>query len=148
MGLPGVTDSTVYEGLKDVLQRQPEVTSVEYKPDSITKKFLRATVSSTRVPVPTGPEPPALDIEWRYYRDETYYRIHYHDPNTGFNCGWHCDDDHPDLGPVHFQYEHPERDECDYASAQFTKTLPTEILWEAIDRLFDECLPSLTDTDR
>ena len=25
MGLPGVTDSTVYEGLRDVLQRQPEV---------------------------------------------------------------------------------------------------------------------------
>ena len=42
MGLPGVTDSTVYEGLRDVLQRQPEVTTVNYEPDTISKKFLQA----------------------------------------------------------------------------------------------------------
>ena len=145
MGLPGVTDSTVYEGLKDVLQRQPEVTSVEYQPDSISKTLLRATIDPNRVPVPTGPKSPALDVEWRYYRDKPYYRIHYHDPNTGFNCGWHRDDDHPDLGPVHFQYEYPETGESDYGSAQFAKTVPTEILWEAIDRLFETRLPALID---
>ena len=39
------------------------------------------------------------------------HRIHYADPNTGFNCGWHRDDDHPELGPVHFQYEIPRKDE-------------------------------------
>lgn len=142
MGLPGVTDSTVYEGLKDVLQRQPEVVSVEYQPDSISKKFLRATLDPTRLPVATGPEPPALDVEWRYDHGKTYYRIHYSDPNSGFNCGWHRDDDHPDLGPVHFQYEHPTGD-SNYESTQFAKAVPTEILWEAIDRLFDRHLPAL-----
>lgn len=145
MGLPGTTDSTVYEGLKDVLQRQPEVTFVGYEPDRISKRFLRARIDPDSVAPSTGPEPPALDVEWRYDGEETHYRIHYHDPNTGFNCGWHRDDDHPGLGPVHFQYELPAMDESDHERARFTKTVPTEILWEAIELLFDERLPSLLD---
>lgn len=145
MGLPGVTDSTVYHGLRDVLNRQPEVVSVEYRPDSISKRYLRATIDPDRVPVPTGPRPPVLEVEWRFVGDERYYRIHYHDSNTGFNCGWHRDDDHPDLGPVHFQYERPITDERLYRSAEFDKSVPTEILWEAVDRLFDTHLPALID---
>jgi len=66
MGLSGTTDSTVYEGLKDVLQRQPEVTTVSYEPDTITKKFLRAQVDPTRINPPTGPDSPTLDVEWWY----------------------------------------------------------------------------------
>lgn len=42
MGLPGTIDSAVYEGLRDVLQRYPVVTTVAYEPDSIVKKSLRA----------------------------------------------------------------------------------------------------------
>lgn len=144
MGLPGVIDSSVYEGLKDVLQRQPEVTAVEYEPDSISKKFLRATIDPTRVPMSTGPESPALDVEWRFNQGETYYRIHYHDPNSGFNCGWHRDDDHSDLGPVHFQYELPTG-KSNHERAQFAKTVPTEVLWECVDRLFEEVIPHYTE---
>ena len=103
MGLPGVTDSTVYEGLRDVLQRQPEVTTVNYEPDTISKKFLRAKIDPSRINPPTGPQSPKLDVEWRYNQREQYYRIHYADPNTGFNCGWHRDDDHSDLGSIHFR---------------------------------------------
>lgn len=143
MGFPGVTDSTVYHGLWDVLTRQPEVVAIEYRPDSIRKQFLRATIDPDRVSVPTGPKAPAVDVEWRYYRDETYYRIHYHDPNTGFNCGWHRDDHHSDLGAVHFQYEQPATGEREYRPAEFTKSAPTEILWEAVDRLFENHLPRL-----
>lgn len=147
MGLPGVTDRTVYEGLKDVLKRQPEVTTVAYEPDSISKKFLRAKIDTTRVPVTTEPESPAIDVEWRFDNGESYYRIHYHDPNIGFNCGWHRDDDHPALGPVHFQYNHPDTNESGYEAVEFTKRAPTEILWDAIDRLFEQQLPSLLQTD-
>lgn len=75
-------------------------------------------------------------------RDQ-YYRIHYADPNTGFNCGWHRDDDHPDLGPVHFQYENPVTGENDHERAHFGKELPTEILWMALDGLFGEQIPDL-----
>lgn len=118
MGLPGTIDPTIYEGLQNVLRRQPEVTTVTYEPDSIAKQFLRGRIDPARLPVPTGPEPPVLDVEWRFDGEESYYRIHYADPNSGFNCGWHCDDDHPDLGPVHFQFDHPET-----ASRRLTRDL-------------------------
>lgn len=147
MGLPGTTDSSVYEGLKDVLQRYPFVTTVAYEPDGIVKQFLRAQVAPSHVEPPTGPEPPTLDVEWRFVGDEPYYRIHYADSNTGFNCGWHRDEDHPDLGAVHFQYHRPARDERSHEPARFEKTIPTEILWTALDRLFEERIPELTGQD-
>lgn len=143
MGLSGTIDSSVYEGLKDVLQRHPAVTSVGYEPDSIVKKFVRAQVDPNRVVPVTGPEPPMLDLEWRFDGDDRQFRIHYADPNTGFNCGWHCDDDHPELGAVHFQHHHPESGETTHEQATFEKSLPTEILWTALDRLFQERLPNL-----
>jgi hypothetical protein len=143
MGLSGTIDSSAYEGLKDVLQRHPAVTAVAYEPDSIVKKFLRAQVDPGRVVPPTGPEPPLLDVEWRFTETEQFYRIHYADPNTGFNCGWHRDEDHPELGPVHFQYENPARGERDHEQAQFANELPTEILWTALDRLFETRIPDL-----
>lgn len=147
MGLPGTTNSSVYEGLKDVLQRYPVVTTVTYEPDSIVKQFLRAQVNPSRVMPVTGPKSPVLDVEWRFATDEPYYRIHYADSNTGFNCGWHRDEDHPDLGPVHFQYNNPRIGESNHERAQFEKTLPTEILWTALDRLFEERIPSLNGRD-
>ena len=147
MGLPGTADSSVYEGLKDVLQRHPAVTAVTYEPDSIVKRYLCARIDPDRIVPPTGPESPTLDVEWRFVDDEPYYRIHYADPNTGFNCGWHRDDDHPDLGPVHFQYEHPRQGESDHQRAQFQKTIPTEILWTALERLFEKRISTLLRDD-
>jgi len=144
MGLPGVTDSTVYEGLRDVLQRQPEVTTVNYEPDTISKKFLRAKIDPSRITPPTGPQSPKLDVEWRYSQGEQYYRIHYADPNTGFNCGWHRDDDHSDLGSIHFQYEQPEMDNPNHQKANFSKTAPSEILWTVLEQLFEEEIPTRT----
>lgn len=143
MGLRGTTDSSVYSGLKDVLQRYPRVRTVAYEPDRIVKRFLRAEVDPTRVVPPTGPESPTLDVEWRFVENDSQYRIHYADPNTGFNCGWHRDDDHPELGAVHFQYEHPLRDDSAHEAAQFEKSIPTEVLWSALDRLFEERVPNL-----
>lgn len=146
MGLCGTIDSSVYGGLWDVLQRHPVVTTVSYEPDRVVKKFIRAQVDPVRVVPPTGPESPTLDVEWRFTTDDQYYRIHYADPKTGFNCGWHRDDDHPELGPVHFQYENPPRSDTDYQRAQFDNEVPTEVLWDALDRLFQERLPELNDS--
>ncbi len=145
MGLEGVTDNTVYEGLKDVLQRQPEVTTVNYEPDTISKKYLRASIDPSRIDPLTGPEPPTLDVEWRFDQGEQYYRIHYADPNTGFNCGWHRDSDHPDLGAVHFQYQQPASGEGSHTKSDFSKIVPAEILWTALERLFEERIPSLAE---
>lgn len=144
MGLSGTTDSSVYEGLRDVLKRHPVTTNVVYKPDSIVRQYLRADIAPDRVVPRTGPESPTLDVEWRFLDDEPYYRIHYADPNTGFNCGWHRDDDHPKLGPVHFQYEIPQNGDNGRERETFSKSVPTEILWTALDRLFEERIPNLT----
>ena len=144
MGLPGHIDSSVYSGLRDVLQRHPTITTVAFEPDSISKEFLRATVRPARITPSSGSEPPVIDVEWRFDGETEYYRIHYADPNTGFNCGWHRDDDHPELGPVHFQYTPPEREETEYMRAEFEKSVPTEILWTALRRLFETKLPTYT----
>lgn len=144
MGLAGTIDSSVYRGLKDVLERHPAVSTVRYEPDAIVKRSLRATVDPARVDPPTGPEPPTVDVEWRFAGDEQYYRIHYADPNAGFDCGWHRDGDHPDLGPVHFQYRHEGTSESGREPAAFERSVPTEILWTALDRLFAERLPAHT----
>ena len=100
MGLTGTIDASVYTGLRDVLSRYPKITTVGFKSDSISKEYIRASIAPDRV------EPPLLEVEWRFRRETESYRIHYVDPNTGFNCGWHRDEDHPDLGSIHFQYEH------------------------------------------
>lgn len=44
MGLSGTIDTSVYEGVKDILQRDPRITRVTYEPDSIVKRFLRAKI--------------------------------------------------------------------------------------------------------
>jgi hypothetical protein len=144
MGLPGTIDSTVYHGLCDVLNRHPNITTVAFEPDSISKAFVRANVAPDRIEPPTGPESPVLDVEWRFRPETEYYRIHYADPNTGFNCGWHRDEDHPDLGPVHFQYENRRTGETERTRAVFEKSVPTEILWTALKRLFEMKIPAHT----
>lgn len=144
MGFPGTTDSSVYTGLKDVLQRQPQIDRVTYEPDTIRRRFLRGTVNPSHIEPSTGPESPIVDVEWRFSESTQFYRIHYADPNTGFNCGWHRDHDHPEYGPVHFQYENPETGSTGRECAEFEKTVPTELLWSALDRLFEEWIPELT----
>jgi hypothetical protein len=54
MSLSGTTDSSVYEGLRDVLRRHPVVTTVRYEPDGIVKRFLRAEVALARIGIETG----------------------------------------------------------------------------------------------
>lgn len=144
MGLPGSIDTTVYNGLRDVLQRHPTITTVSFEPDSISKEFLRATVVPARITPPTGSEPPIIDVEWRFDNGIEYYRIHDADPNTGFNCGWHRDDDHPELGTVHFQYTLPKSGEPEHRRAAFEKSVPTEVLWTALWRLFETKIPKYT----
>ncbi|MFC4451112.1 hypothetical protein [Halorussus aquaticus] len=46
-----------------------------------------------------------------------------------------------------FQYEHPVAGEHDHEHAEFEKTLLTEVLWTALDRLFEEKIPTLADED-
>jgi hypothetical protein len=84
IGLPGVTHTTVYHGLRDVLRRLPEVTLVTHEPNSIEKRSLRAVFDSDRLTPPTGPENPSLSVEWRLHDGTEYFRIDYIDPTVRF----------------------------------------------------------------
>ncbi len=53
MGLPGTIDTSVYDGLRDVLNRHPKVTTVGFEPDSISTEYIRASVAPDRVELPT-----------------------------------------------------------------------------------------------
>lgn len=137
----GDPNAQLYEQLKrDVLERVPHVTTVEYRPDSVTATQLCATFDPDRLEPPTGPESPTLTIKWYRQTPKDWFRIDYNDPNTGLHAGWHQDEDHPDLGPVHFQYSLPN--ESGRWSVAFEHETPSLILWEIIEELLEEVLPT------
>ena len=103
--LGGDPNANLYSQLKwDVLDRVPQITAVEFIPDSIEAKQLRAVFDPARLDPPTGPDSPELIIKWYRQNPDDWFRINYTDPNTVFHAGWHQDEDHPDLGQAHFQH--------------------------------------------
>lgn len=65
----GDPNANLYAQLKrDVLDRVPHVTRVEYVPDAIEAKRLRAVFEPDRLDPPTGPDPPTLSVVW--YRQQ------------------------------------------------------------------------------
>lgn len=124
---------------RDVLDRVPHVTTVEYVPDDVEAKRLKATFAPNRLEPPTGPEAPELVVEWYRQTPHDWFRVDYSDPNTGFHAGWHQDEDHPDLGRAHVQYASDE--EADRRAVTFQHETPSLILWEIIETLLDDVLP-------
>jgi len=141
--MTGPANPAVYRELRDVLRRQPEITDTWYEPDAVQQRYLVASVAPAHVDPPTGPDAPRIEIRWRA-GTPTGFRIDYTDPNTGFHCGWHRDDDHPELGETHFQYERPAADAPTYEAATVAATTPPKLLWACLDELFTVRLPELT----
>ena len=133
----GDPNANLYAQLKrDVLDRVPQVTAVEYVPDDIEAKQLRAIFDPARLDPPTGPDSPELTIKWYRQDPHDWFRINYTDPNTGFHAGWHQDEDHPDLGRTHFQYS--VDDEEGRWGITFEHETPSLILWEIVEDLLEE----------
>jgi hypothetical protein len=66
--------------------------------------------------------------------------VGYTDPNTGFHAGWHQDEDHPGLGRTHFQYSTDTRQ--DRWGVTFEHETPSLILWEIVEELLEDVLPT------
>lgn len=131
----------LYEQLKrDVLERVPHIKTAEYIPDDIEAKQLKAVFDPTRLDPVSGPEPPTLVVSWYRQNPDDWFRVDYSDPNTGFHVGWHQDEDHPNLGRTHFQYTTPETE--DRWGISFKHETPSLILWEIIDDLLENVLPT------
>ena len=138
--LGGDPNANLYYQLKrDVLDRVPEISRVEFLPDRAKAEQLEATFDPNRLDIETGPESPTLTITWYRQTRNDWFRVNYSDPNTGFHAGWHQDGDHPDLGPAHFQYT--DEGETDYQLFSFEHETPSLRLWEIIDHLFSDVLP-------
>lgn len=137
----GDPNAHLYEQLKrDVLERVPHITTVEYVPDAVEAKHLRATFDPNRLTPPTGPEAPTLEITWYRQTPHDWFRVNYSDPNTGFHAGWHQDEGHPELGHAHVQYSNTET--TTRQAMTFQHETPSLILWEIIEELLEEILPT------
>lgn len=135
----GDPNAHLYAQLKrDVLDRVPHITTVEYVPDDVEATHLQATFDPSRLEPSTGPEPPKLVVTWYRQTPHDWFRVDYNDPNTGFHAGWHQEEDHPGLGRAHFQYS-TEKEE-DRWGITFAHRTPSLILWEIIEELLDDVL--------
>lgn len=134
-------DANLYYQLKrDVLDRVPEIATVEYVPDRAEATKLEATFDPARLDVETGPESPRLVVTWYRGSPRDWFRVDYTDPNTGFHAGWHQDEDHPELGPAHFQCT--VDDETKRRGISFRHETPSLILWEIVEHLLETVLPN------
>ena len=111
----------VYSALKDILQRVPQIddSQVYYRPSSADKCYLEAYIHPERVDLPAGPGTPRVTVKWTQQSSPDEFRIDYSDPNIQFYCGWHQDEDHPEYGALHFQYNYPSLDEPVYRAVSF-----------------------------
>ena len=140
----GAENPAIYRTLKDVLERQAEVVSVRFEPDAIQKRYLAAEIDPQRVVPPTGPKSPQLTVHWKLTPPYDEFRIDYADPNSGFHCGWHQDEDHSDLGTVHFQYQTASMEDPRYEGAVFEAESPPKLLWNCCYGFFENVIPEYT----
>ena len=140
----GAENPALYRTLKDVLERQAEVIAVWFEPDAIQKRYLAAEIDPQRVVPPTGPQSPQLEVHWKLTPPHNEFRIDYADPNVGFHCGWHQDEDHNDLGAAHFQYQTAPMETPNYEDAVFEAESPPKLLWECCNDLFETVVPKNT----
>ena len=141
---PGAENPALYRMLKDVLERQAAVISVRFEPDAIQKRYLAAEIDPRRVVPPTGAESPQLEVHWKLTPPHDEFRIDYADPNVGFHCGWHQDEDHDDLGAAHFQYQTAPMETQEYEEVVFEASSPPKLLWECCEELFTDVIPHYT----
>lgn len=136
----GHPDAQLCEQLKrDVLERVPHITSIEYVSNDVEAKQLTATFDPLHFESVTGSKPPELIVKWYRQRPHDWFRVNYVDPNTGFHAGWHQDEDHPDLGRAHFQYSTDK--EGDRWGITFEHETPSLVLWEIIEELLEDIIP-------
>lgn len=137
----GDPNANLYTQLKrDVIDRVPQISTVEFVPDDIEAKQLRAVFDPARLDLPAGPNSPELIIEWYRQDPNNWFRINYTDSNTVFRAGWHQDEDHLDLGQAHFQYSTATIE--DRWGITFEHETPSLILWEIIEELLEDIRPT------
>ena len=72
---------------------------------------------------------------WVHPNEKDRFRFHYTD-TTGFDCGWHRQENEHVDGLDHYQERDDSEDEYKYEPIEFDQNNPTGLVWEiAVDRL-------------
>jgi hypothetical protein len=79
-----------------------------------------------------------VEIGFRLRTDDPYehYWINRIEPDSGLLVGWHQDDTHDELGPVHLQLDY-ESETIDRVSASFIDSHPLDVVGRRLSSLED-----------
>jgi hypothetical protein len=135
--IPKDRNSVLTDGDAD---RVPQISAVEFVPDEVEAKQLRAIFDPAQLDPLTGSNPSELTVKWYRQHPQDWFRINYTDQNTGFHTGWHQDEDHPDLGQAHFQYSAANTKHR--WEIMFDHETPSLILWKIAEMLLEDVRPN------
>ncbi len=124
------------------LKRVPGITDVRFEESGTGIGRQIRGAADTRV-FASGviPDGASLQVNWwpRRDSDPNRFQIHYAD-GTGFDCGWHRqENDHVD-GLDHYQQRESPEEEYTYEPVTFESNTPVGILWEVVDERLVERL--------
>lgn len=101
-----LTRAKLYESLRPRLGKEPGCHTVRVRPSRARPRTIEARVDPDAFLGRAYPVDEAtLEITVSYPRtvDHEYYVIEWGESDRDLGVGWHQDEDHPDLGAVHFQ---------------------------------------------
>ncbi|WP_135823944.1 hypothetical protein [Halorussus ruber] len=133
----------ILDQLKRNLRHHPGTAAVRFE-ESGTGTDWRL-VTDLALSVLLNENPPVNDAElyvnWWPHPDPTpdQFKIHYVE-SSGFDCGWHRQENDHVAGLDHYQERHPSDAEYTYEPADFDHENPVGILWETLD---EKLLPRL-----
>lgn len=120
---------------RDRLRRTDGVLEVRAEPSSMRPTRVLAVLDTSEFLGMEHESEAELEIEWRPRKERDEFRIQYNEFGTKWSCGWHQDDDHEELGPVHFQLNHLEWEEGQYEAASFEDKNPMAVLEDCLEKL-------------
>lgn len=140
----------VLDQLKRNLGSHPATTGVRFEESGTGTDWQLA--SELDLSILVSERPPAdearLFVNWWTHPAPTRdrFKIHYVE-SSGFDCGWHRqDNDHVD-GLNHYQERTSSDDEYAYEPVDFDHESPVGILWETLDGRLAPRLRSRSDSD-
>ncbi len=125
----------IHKRIRDRLRHTEGVMEVRAKPNSMRPIRVHAVLDTSEFIGEEYESEAELEVEWRPRQERDEFRIQYNEFGTEWSCGWHQDDDHEELGPVHFQVNHSEWDGGHHEAASFGDKNPMAVLEDCLEKL-------------
>jgi len=125
----------IHKRFRDRLRRTEGVVEVRAEPSSMRPTQVRAILDMAEFLNEEYESEAELEVQWRPRQQRDEFRIQYNESDTDWSCGWHQDDDHEELGPVHFQINHSKWEDGYYETTSFEDTNPMAVLEDCLGEL-------------